>query len=108
MRLDPMMRVSPAAPKSKSEVVALAVVASFGPRALILSPVATAFTPFNLYAHCENGDFICYKFGENPTLIYKHNFNSLKYSSEFMIFTSNQKFVLSLGWAKSLALVDFW
>ena len=62
----------------------------------------------NLYAHCENGEFLCYKFDQDPILIYKQNFNNLKSSSEFMTYTSNQKFVLSLGWAKSLALVDFW
>lgn len=64
-----------------------------------------------IFFHCENGDFIGYKLGvsreKEPVLIFKKNYTSLRYRSEFMVFNSNRKFVISLGWAKSIALVSF-
>ena len=67
----------------------------------------------DLYIHCENGDFICYRLLDKdfqivkPFLIYRKNFKKWKYRSEFMICASNQKFILSLGWKKALALIEF-
>ena len=67
----------------------------------------------NLYVHCENGDFICYRLLNNefqvikPFVVYRRNLKNLKHRSEFMIHASNQKFILSLGWKKALALIEF-
>lgn len=67
----------------------------------------------NLYVHSENGDFICYSLLINefqvikPFEVYRRNLKNLKHKSEFMIFASNQKFILSLGWKKALALIEF-
>lgn len=63
-----------------------------------------------LFLHCENGDFLGYKLEDEkePHLIVKEYFKELKCRSEFMIFSSaNQKFVISLGWNKSLGIVHF-
>ena len=66
----------------------------------------------DLYCHCENGDFACFELPVDadktaPILRYKKNSKKLIYRSEFMIYGSNQKFILSLGWTKGIALVDF-
>jgi len=78
-----------------------------------LDVVSVCFTGSSeyLYVHCENGDFLCFKLLNNefqikPSLIYRKNFTNLKYRSEFMIHGSNQKFILSLGWRKALALIE--
>ncbi|CAF1021009.1 unnamed protein product [Brachionus calyciflorus] len=62
------------------------------------------------FFHCENGHFIGYKISndeQKPEIIFQSFFKNLKYRSEFMIFTSDQKFVISLGWSKLLATIDF-
>lgn len=63
-----------------------------------------------VFFHCENGSFSGYRINCNEAkfdLIFEKYFKELKYRSEFMLFTSTQHFVLSLGWNKSLAIVDF-
>lgn len=64
----------------------------------------------NVFFHCENGRICGYRINCKNTeynLIFDNYFKQLKYRSEFMIFTSSQHFVLSLGWNKSLAVIDF-
>lgn len=72
--------------------------------------------PLRIFFHCENGDFVGYKVStgigldlgvSQPVLIYEKNFQMLKCRSEFMIFGSNQKLIISLGWSKSIAIIDF-
>ena len=66
-----------------------------------------------LFLHSEKGDLIVYKvFNDSkqtkePVLIFKNNYVSLKYRSEFMIYASTHKVILTLGWSKSIAIVEF-
>ena len=74
----------------------------------------------DLYCHCENGDFACFNLNNDcesrkkeavaaaPVVSYRKHFKSLKYRSEFMIYGANQQFILSLGWSKAIAFIDFW
>lgn len=61
-----------------------------------------------LFAHSDNGDLKGYEFVEElePSMIFHENSPRLKYRSEFMIYGSNQKFIISLGWSKAMAIVD--
>ena len=61
----------------------------------------------HLFAHSENGDLKGYKLHDNePEVIFNRNQSKLKIRSEFMLFSSNRKFVLSCGWSKAIAIVD--
>lgn len=66
-----------------------------------------------LMLHSENGDLTGYKCivddrqNIKPHLVLQRNSDHLKYRSEFMIYTSDQKLLLSLGWSKSIALISF-
>jgi hypothetical protein len=67
-----------------------------------------------LFLHTENGDFKVYKVlgderraSEQPVLILKKHFDRLRYRSEFMIYSWSQQIVMSLGWSKSIAIIDF-
>ena len=67
---------------------------------------------FYLVAHCENGDILIYKITNQDNKIeykqlFKKNFEKLKHGSEFMIFSKRNMIILSLGWNKSLALLEF-
>ncbi len=61
-----------------------------------------------LFGHSENGDFKGYELNGDlkPHVIYEENSSKLKYRSEFMLFSLNQKFLLSFGWAKALAVIS--
>ena len=61
-----------------------------------------------LFMHSEKGDFMGYQLDRNlsPRLIYDKKLTNLRSRSEFMIFTSSQRFILSLGWSKAIAIVD--
>lgn len=66
----------------------------------------------NVWFHCENGNLFGYQVNsletnKEPIKIYENNFKSLKYRSEFMLNCSIQGFIISFGWAKSLALIEF-
>lgn len=59
-----------------------------------------------LFAHSENGDLRGYEIGKviEPRIIYEENLPKLKYRSEFMTYASNQRFLMSFGWAKAIAV----
>jgi hypothetical protein len=64
-----------------------------------------------LMMHCENGHIIVYEVSSYldhvPKIIFNRLFNGLKCSSEFMIYESGHRVLLSLGWSKALALISF-
>ncbi len=65
----------------------------------------------SLWFHCENGNLFGYQvnslsINSEPIKIYENNFKLLKYRSEFMLSCSSQRFIISFGWAKSLALIE--
>lgn len=61
-----------------------------------------------LFAHSENGDFKGYQMQDGPPeLVYADKLSKLKYRSEFMIYTAqSQRFLISLGWSKAIAIVS--
>lgn len=61
-----------------------------------------------LFAHSENGNLKGYQIHDkSPKLVYSETLKKLKYRSEFMIFTAqSQKFIISLGWSKAIAVVS--
>ncbi len=70
--------------------------------------ISDSFDFLQLFGHSENGDFKGYKLNGDiePAVIYEENSSKLKYRSEFMIYSLNQKFLLSFGWAKTIAVVN--
>lgn len=71
--------------------------------------LSMCFVGLQLFAHSENGDFKGYNLANDchkPIEIYNQNQSKLKIRSEFMLFSSNRKFVLTCGWSKAIAIVD--
>ncbi len=100
--------------------------AEFNLRSVIQEPCVTSMCLVNdcfkgdqatrhvkLFLHTENGDFVAYRIfnscedSSSPLLILRKHFDRLRYRSEFMIYSSSQQIILSLGWSKSIALIDF-
>jgi len=68
--------------------------------------------PVSLWFHCENANLVGFQMNsletnKEPIKIYENSFKSLKYRSEFMLNCSSQRFIISFGWAKALALIEF-
>jgi hypothetical protein len=63
-----------------------------------------------LFVHSESGQFIGYclaNISDNKMpIIFKKESKLLENGSEFIIFTNDRKFILSLGWKKSILVID--